>query len=55
MGGNKSLEAPADANEVKIPPLNPEDPPLGLTNEKVQQSRDLFGKNEVGISCRELR
>ena len=42
MGGNKSLVAPADADEVKIPPLNPEDPPLGLTiNKKVQQSREL--------------
>ena len=47
MGADKEPEAPAD--EAKIPPLNPEDPLLGLTDEQVQQSLSVFGKNEVSL------
>jgi cation transport ATPase len=34
---------------ANIPPLNPEDPLSGLTDEQVKQSLETFGKNEVSI------
>ena len=34
---------------ANIPPLNPEDPLSGLTDEQVKQSLATFGKNEVSI------
>jgi len=49
MGDDKEPEAPTD--ESKIPPLNPEDPLLGLTDEQVKESLSIFGKNEVSIDC----
>jgi len=47
MGGDKEPEASTD--ESKIPPLNPEDPLLGLTDEQVKESLATFGKNEIVI------
>eukprot|EP00577_Skeletonema_sp_RCC1716_P002472 CAMPEP_0113382606 /NCGR_PEP_ID=MMETSP0013_2-20120614/5931_1 /TAXON_ID=2843 ORGANISM="Skeletonema costatum, Strain 1716" /NCGR_SAMPLE_ID=MMETSP0013_2 /ASSEMBLY_ACC=CAM_ASM_000158 /LENGTH=960 /DNA_ID=CAMNT_0000265123 /DNA_START=46 /DNA_END=2928 /DNA_ORIENTATION=+ /assembly_acc=CAM_ASM_000158 len=41
-------EGAADAF-VNIPPLNPEDPLSGLTNEQIKQSLATFGKNEIFI------
>ena len=41
-------EGAADAF-VNIPPLNPEDPLSGLTDEQIKQSLATFGKNEVNI------
>ena len=35
------------AYESKIPPLNPEDPLFGLTDEQVKESLAAFGENEV--------
>jgi len=49
MGDDKQPEAPAD--ESKIPPLNPEDPLFGLTDEQIKESLSVFGKNEVSIDC----
>ena len=49
MGSDKQPEAPADESESKIPPLNPEDPLLGLTDEQIKESLSTFGKNEVSI------
>jgi len=40
--------AAADAF-ANIPPLNPEDPLSGLTDEQIKQSLATFGKNEVNI------
>jgi hypothetical protein len=43
-------EEGADADVyANIPPLNPEDPLSGLTDEQVKQSLATFGKNEVSI------
>lgn len=47
MGADKEPESPAD--ESKIPPLNPEDPLKGLTDEQVKESLSFFGKNEVSM------
>mmetsp|Transcript_17619 Transcript_17619/g.26304 ORF Transcript_17619/g.26304 Transcript_17619/m.26304 type:complete len:952 (-) Transcript_17619:127-2982(-) len=47
MGDDKQPEAPAD--ESKIPPLNPEDPLFGLTDEQIKESLSVFGKNEIVI------
>jgi hypothetical protein len=47
MGGDKEPEASTD--ESKIPPLNPEDPLLGLTDEQVKESLATFGKNEASM------
>jgi hypothetical protein len=33
----------------KIPPLNPEDPLSGLTDEQVKESLATYGKNEVSV------
>eukprot|EP00984_Skeletonema_dohrnii_P004334 scaffold1538_cov95-Skeletonema_dohrnii-CCMP3373.AAC.8 len=49
MGDDKQPEAPAD--ESKIPPLNPEDPLLGLTDEQIKESLSVFGKNEMTECC----
>jgi hypothetical protein len=49
MGGDEA-QSPA-ADERKIPPLNPEDPLSGLTDEQIKESLATFGKNEVRIYC----
>ena len=38
-----------DGIDPNIPPLNAEDPLLGLTSGQVEKSRELFGKNEIVI------
>jgi len=38
-----------DGIDPNIPPLNAEDPLLGLTTAQVEKSRELFGKNEIVI------
>ena len=38
-----------DGIDPNIPPLNAEDPLLGLTTGQVEKSRELFGKNEIVI------
>ena len=43
MGGEDTATTPA----ADIPPLNPEDPLSGLTDEQVTQSLETFGRNEV--------
>ena len=47
-GGDGTAAADGDAY-ANIPPLNPEDPLSGLTDEQVKQSLATFGKNEVSI------
>ena len=49
MGDDKQPEGPKD--ESKIPPLNPEDPLSGLTDEQIKESLAIFGRNEVSIDC----
>ena len=44
--GGDGTAADGDAY-TNIPPLNPEDPLSGLTDEQVKQSLATFGKNEV--------
>ena len=46
--GGDGTAADGDAY-ANIPPLNPEDPLSGLTDEQVKQSLATFGKNEVSI------
>ena len=38
-----------DGIDPNIPPLNAEDPLLGLTTAQVEKSLELFGKNEIII------
>ena len=42
-------EGAADGTYANIPPLNPEDPLSGLTDDQIKQSLATFGKNEVSI------
>ena len=42
-------EGATDGVYANIPPLNPEDPLSGLTDEQIRQSLATFGKNEVSI------
>ena len=44
-------EGTADDAYANIPPLNPEDPLSGLTDEQIKQSLATFGKNEVSSDC----
>jgi len=42
-------EGAADGAYANIPPLNPEDPLSGLTDDQIKQSLATFGKNEIFI------
>lgn len=49
LSEDEFADGDAGGIDSRVPPLNPEDPLFGLRSSQVEQSRGVFGTNEIVI------